>query len=77
MLILKAVGDLCLVVSPGRWGPDPHMCQVFTIQNRRSFPIGKTNSRDGSTSHVPSETYTHRPPTALTLGSEDAQLSGA
>ena len=33
--------------------------------------------RTGSGPHVPGETSRHRPPTALKLGSEDSQLSGA
>ena len=38
---LRAVGGLCLEMSPGTWGPDPVLYQLFAIQNRRSFLIGK------------------------------------
>ena len=48
----------------------------FAIQ-KRSFPIRKKWSRNESGSHVPSKTSRHGPPTALKLGSEDCQLSGA
>ena len=38
---LGALGGLCLEVSPGTWGPDPVMYQLFAIQNRRSFTVKK------------------------------------
>ena len=37
----------------------------------------KNRYRNGSCSHVPSETSKHRPPAALKLGSEDSQRYGA
>ena len=66
---------VCLEISLGTWGPDPVLYQLFAIQNRRSFPIRKKKtSRNGSGSHVPSETSRHRPPTALELDSEHSRL---
>ena len=66
----------CIEVSVGTWGPDPVLYKLCAIQNR-SFPVRKKSSRNGSGSHVPGNTARHRPPTALKLGSEDSQLSGA
>ena len=59
------------------WGPGPVLYQLFATQNRRSFPIRKKSSRNGSGSHVPGKTSRHAPPTALTTSSEESQLSGA
>ena len=58
-------------------GSDPVLYHFFAIQNRRSFPIRKKISRNGSGSHVPIKNSRHRPPTALKLVNEDSQLSGA
>ena len=44
---LRAGGGLCLEVSPGAWGPDPVMYQLFAIQNRTSFPIRKNDPEMG------------------------------
>ena len=74
---LTAVGGLCLEISLVTWGADPVLYQLFAIQNRRSFPIRKKKCRNWSGSHVPGKTSRRRPPTALKLGSEDSQLSGA
>ena len=47
--------SLCLEISLVTWGPDPVLYQLFhvlyqlfAIQNRRSFPIRKKSSRNGS-----------------------------
>ena len=61
------------------WGVKPGpfvMSWFFAGQNRRSFPIRKTRSKNGSCSHVPSETSRHGPSTTLKLGGEDAQIKG-
>ena len=73
---LRDVIGLCLDVWLGAWGPDPVLYQLFAIQ-KRSFPIRKKTSRNGSGSHVPSKTPRYRLPTAFKLGSEDSQISGA
>ena len=64
----------------GRGGHDSVLSSFFCDAEQvviSSFPIRKKRSRNGSGSHVSSETSRHSPPTALKLGSEDSQLSGA
>ena len=75
---LRAVGGLCLEVSLRTWGPNPVLYErFFAIQYGRSLPIRKKMFKNGSGSHVPSETSGKRTSMALELGSEDSQLSGA
>ena len=77
-LSFRAVGGLCLEISLGMWGPGP--VSVSTFCDTEQVVISdqkKYISRNGSGSHVPRETSTPRPPTALKLGSDDSQLSGA
>ena len=70
---LSAAGGLCLEVSLGTSGPDP----AFNFLRYRTgghFRSEEKSSRNGSGSHVSSDTSRHSPPTALKLGSEDSQL---
>ena len=57
----------------GAW---PSFVSLLAMQ-KRSFPIRNKSPRNGSGSHVPAKTSRHRPTTALKLGSEDSQHSGA
>ena len=65
------------MVFLGTFEPNPFLDHVFVIRNDLLFCIAKCKYRPGSVSHIRSETSRHRPPTALKLGSEDTQLSGA
>ena len=47
LLLLRVVGCLCLEVSLRTWGADLFLYQLFAIQNRRSFPIGKNDTEMG------------------------------
>ena len=50
---------------------------ILRYRTGRSFPIKEKSSTNWSGSHVPIKNSNNSPPTALRLGSEDSQLSGA
>ena len=49
----------------------------FCDTEQKAISDQKKSSINGSGSHIPGNTSRHIPPTALKLGSEDSQLSGA